>query len=175
MKRANRSRRKKAQARTRSPRRVLLLLIGAAAISLVAFVFGKLSAPRPSSAILSDRAAGRRISPSVDGSQPADAKTLVGRWVRIDTPYVFEISSVDNDGTLKAGYYNPRSINISRAEATDSQGDLKVFVELRDVNYPCSTYDLTYDQKRDLLCGVYFQAVTGQKYNVIFGRAGSQS
>lgn len=59
---------------------------------------------------------------------------------------------------------------IARAEARDNCGELKVFVELRDINYPGSTYNLTYDRTRDLLHGVYFHAVAGQKYDVAFKR-----
>ena len=95
---------------------------------------------------------------------------VVGRWIRTDTPYVIDIKSAGQDGTLQAAYYNPRQINISVAEARGKNGTLEVFVELRDVNYPGSTYTLTYDKAKDLLIGVYFQAVMQQKYNVSFRR-----
>jgi hypothetical protein len=36
---------------------------------------------------------------------------------------------------------------------------------------PGSTYTLTYDPKRDELYGVYFQAVQGQSFDVVFVRA----
>lgn len=163
------------RAGTRRPRKILLLFIGAATISIAAFVVGKFNAPPHSFATSSGEAGLRSVSTEADGSAPADLRALAGRWVRMDTPYVLVITSAGKDGTLKAGYFNPRSINISRAEARDNKGELKVFVELRDVNYPGSTYDLTYDRARDLLVGVYFQAVTGQKYDVTFGRLGQKS
>ncbi len=163
------------QAGTRRPRKVLLVLIGAATISIAAFIVGKFNAPEHSFATPSGGAGRRSASPGADGFRPADLRALAGRWVRMDTPYVLEITGAGDDGTLKAGYYNPRSINISRAEARDDEGELKVFVELRDVNYPGSTYNLTYDRARDLLVGVYFQAVTGQKYDVTFGRVRQKS
>ena len=103
-------------------------------------------------------------------TQPPDSKVLIGRWVRVDTPYVIEIKAANPDGTLQAGYYNPRSINVSRAEANDKDGKMQVFLELRDVNYPGSNYTLTYDPTSDLLKGVYFQAVMQQSYNVSFRR-----
>jgi hypothetical protein len=99
-----------------------------------------------------------------------DFQSLVGRWVRIDSPYVIDIESTDQEGTLQAKYYNPRPIKVSVARAREKDGTLEVFVELRDVNYPGSTYTLTYDQARELLMGVYFQATMQQKYNVIFCR-----
>jgi len=34
-----------------------------------------------------------------------------------------------------------------------------VFIELRDVNYPGSTYSLTYEPASDQLKGIYYQAV----------------
>jgi len=88
----------------------------------------------------------------------------------MDTPYVIDIKSAGQDGTLQAAYLNPRSINISIAKAREKDGTLEVFVELRDTNYPGSTYTLTYDRARELLMGVYFQAVMQQKYNVAFRR-----
>lgn len=155
---------------TRSPRKILLLLICAATISIAAFIVGKFNAAQHSFATSWGRAVLQRVSTEADGPEPVDLRALAGRWVRMDTPYVLEITSAGKDGTLKAGYYNPRSINISRAEARSNEGELEVFVELHDVNYPGSTYNLTYDRTRDLLVGVYFQAVTGQKYDVTFGR-----
>jgi hypothetical protein len=38
----------------------------------------------------------------------------------------------------------------------------QVVVELRDVNYPGSTYTLTYDPGTDRLTGTYYQAVAGK-------------
>jgi len=45
-----------------------------------------------------------------------------------------------------------------------------VSVELRAPNYPGSTYTLTYDAKRDQLYGVYFQAIEGKSFDVVFER-----
>ena len=45
-----------------------------------------------------------------------------------------------------------------------------MFVELRDVNYPGSAYNLRYDPKTDRLIGTYFQAVQRQTYDVEFVR-----
>jgi hypothetical protein len=45
-----------------------------------------------------------------------------------------------------------------------------VFVELRDVNYPGSTYALTYDAERDQLKGIYYQAAMQQQFEVFFVR-----
>ena len=47
---------------------------------------------------------------------------------------------------------------------------VKVFLELRDVNYPGSTYMLTYDSVSDQLKGIYFQAVAREKYEILFER-----
>ncbi len=104
-------------------------------------------------------------------SQPVDLKPLVGRWSRTDGGYVIDIQTVEDDGTLKAAYYNPGPINVARAEARnkDYQG-LEVFVELRDVNYPGSTYTLVYDRAKDQLHGIYYQAVAQQNYEVVFVR-----
>jgi hypothetical protein len=96
--------------------------------------------------------------------------TLKGRWVRPDGGYVLEIRSVDAGGKMEAAYFNPKPINIAKAEAAREGSTLKIFVELRAPNYPGSTYTLNYDQEQDQLKGIYFQAVEQQRYNVYFVR-----
>jgi len=96
---------------------------------------------------------------------------LVGQWMRTDSPYVIEIHEVSPDGTLRAGYFNPRPINVAAAKAQNKDGKLQVFVELRDTGYtgyPGSTYTLNYDPKEDALKGTYFQATMQQNYDVAF-------
>ncbi len=95
---------------------------------------------------------------------------LQGKWQRADGDYLIEIRSAEASGKLDAGYFNPAPINVSRAHALRESGALKVFVELRDVNYPGSTYALTYDPKHDHLFGQYYQATMGQTYDVAFVR-----
>jgi hypothetical protein len=90
--------------------------------------------------------------------------------VRPDGGYVLEVREVGKDGSLKAGYFNPRPINVARAEFTRKDGTLMVVVELRDVNYPGSTYTLQYDPESDRLMGTYFQAVAKQTFRVEFAR-----
>ena len=100
-----------------------------------------------------------------------DNKRLLGRWVRPDGGYIIEIKEIGKDGTLKAAYYNPRPINVARAEFSRKDGTLTIFIELRDVNYPGSKYNLKYDPKSDRLIGTYFQAVQGETYDVEFSRS----
>jgi hypothetical protein len=96
--------------------------------------------------------------------------TLKGRWLRPDGGYVLEIRSIDSNGKIEAAYFNPKSINIAKADASQDGPTLKVFVELRAPNYPGSTYTLSYDQEHDQLRGIYFQAVQQQSFNVYFVR-----
>lgn len=93
-----------------------------------------------------------------------------GRWQRGDGDYVIDIRKVEADGTLTVAYLNPRPINVAKAEASMAGGALKVFVELRDVNYPGSIYQLTYDPAADRLRGTYFQAALRETYDVEFTR-----
>ncbi|MCW5554566.1 MAG: hypothetical protein KIS67_20700 [Verrucomicrobiae bacterium] len=90
--------------------------------------------------------------------------------MRPDGGYILEIRSVALGGKLDAAYLNPRPINVAKAEASQAGADLKVFIELRDVNYPGSTYTLTYDPGQDQLTGTYFQAVARETYDVSFVR-----
>ena len=95
---------------------------------------------------------------------------LVGRWVRATGGYVLEIRNVQSDGKLEAAYLNPKSINVSKAQATSQTGQVELFVELRDKYYPGSYYTLTYDSKIDCLVGVYHHLGTGRNFNVVFSR-----
>ena len=100
----------------------------------------------------------------------ADYRPLIGRWQRTDGGYVIEIKRVATDGTMQAGYFNPRPINVSRAKASVFKDHLKVEVELRDTGYPGSSYTLLYDPDKDALLGFYYQAVQKQNFDVIFVR-----
>jgi len=97
-------------------------------------------------------------------------ETIEGRWLRPDGGYIVQIRRVDSSGKMDAGYFNPRPINVSRAQASKESGSLKVFVELNDIGYPGSTYMLTYDPKDDVLRGVYYQAAMKQSFDVYFTR-----
>jgi hypothetical protein len=96
--------------------------------------------------------------------------TLNGRWLRPDGGYVLEIRGAATDGAIEAVYFNPRPINVARAEVAREGPELKVFVELRAPGYPGSTYTLVYDPKRDQLTGTYFQAALVQTFDVFFTR-----
>ncbi len=102
-------------------------------------------------------------------SDTAFAK-LPGKWLRPDGGYILEIVSVAPDGTLDAAYLNPRPIHVAKAVASQAGGSVKAFIELRDVNYPGSTYTLTYDPAKDQLQGNYFQAAIRQDFDVFFTR-----
>jgi hypothetical protein len=95
---------------------------------------------------------------------------LKGRWLRDSGGYVIEIRSVGSGGKLEAAYFNPKSIHVGKAEASQVGTALKVFIELRDVNYPGSTYTLVHDAKNDRLVGRYYQAVAGETFDVFFVR-----
>jgi hypothetical protein len=101
---------------------------------------------------------------------PAAFQALQGRWQRTAGGYVLEIRGVEPGGKVTAAYFNPRSINVAKAEATQTGGAIKVFIELRDVNYPGSTYTLTYNPAHDRLTGLYFQAVERTNFEVSFTR-----
>jgi hypothetical protein len=97
-----------------------------------------------------------------------DFRCLEGRWIRSDGGYFLELRNVKKDGSVSAAYFNPRPIRVFRAEADRKDGRITLFVELRDVNYPGSTYTLQYDAGTDRLKGTYFQAVERQTFHVEF-------
>ena len=106
--------------------------------------------------------------------RPKPAQTdygrLEGKWLRPDGGYVLELRDVKSEGTLKAAYFNPRPINVGKAEWRSMEDRIQVFVELQDVNYPGSTYMLVYDPEHDRLIGYYYQAVTKGTFEVVFVR-----
>ncbi len=111
------------------------------------------------------------INPPVAGvAAPGGLQKLVGRWVRPDGGYVIQIKSVQDNGTLEAAYLNPNPIHVAQAKASLDGSTVKVFVELRDVNYPGSTYTLQYEPAADLLKGIYYQAVAQEQYQIFFQR-----
>jgi hypothetical protein len=99
-----------------------------------------------------------------------DNQLLQGSWMRTDAEYQIKLSEVQDNGIIKAQYFNPRPINVSKSEWVNAEGFLKIYVELRDENYPGSNYNLTYIPERDMLVGDYFQAVESVTYYVEFVR-----
>jgi hypothetical protein len=95
---------------------------------------------------------------------------LNGNWVRPDGGYVIEVRAVQSDGRLDAYYFNPRPINVARAEWRRENDGLHVFMELRDQNYPGATYKLRYLPQPDVLAGEYYQPVYQQTFDVQFIR-----
>ena len=100
----------------------------------------------------------------------AQAQRLKGKWVRPDGGYRLVIEDVKPDGSLKASYYNPGKINVSISNWKVENEHLHLFIELRDTNYPGSTYSLVYAKEQDVLDGTYFQAVTKESYSIGFLR-----
>ena len=99
-----------------------------------------------------------------------DYQNLEGKWQRPDGGYILELKEIGKDGTLKAAYFNPRPIDVFKAEWNYKQDTINVFVELRDVNYPGSKYNLQYDPKVDRMKGTYYQAVHSETYDIEFVR-----
>jgi hypothetical protein len=100
-----------------------------------------------------------------------DLQRLEGRWVRPDGGYILELREIKKDGSLMAAYFNPRPIKVFSAKWSRKKGKINLFVELRDVNYPGSKYNLQYEPGFDRLKGTYFQAVEKQTFNIEFVRA----
>jgi len=113
---------------------------------------------------------GTTASEAPAGEPQGDPVQVVGRWMRTDGGYILQLSSPTFDGRLTAAYFNPRSIKVSRSGWALRDGNLLVFVELRDQGYPGSTYTLAYQPDTDRLVGIYFQAAVQQQFEVVFER-----
>lgn len=110
------------------------------------------------------------VSSSTKKENTNGYERLAGRWLRSDGGYFIEIRGAAADGKLDAGYYNPKPINVSRAEWIKQNDKIMVMIELRDVNYPGSTYALELLDTEDRMVGTYFQAVEKATYEVAFVR-----
>lgn len=144
-------------------RTLLTILIAGLALSLA----GCNKSTHPTSS--NDDAATSAPAPTTAKPSP-DLEQLKGTWVRPDGGYVLEIRSVATDGKADAAYFNPSPIHVARGLAYREGGETKLFIELRDVNYPGCTYTLTLDVKRDQLSGQYYQAAMQETYDVFFNR-----
>jgi hypothetical protein len=150
--------------RRTAPKRKLFMPLGIlAGLAIVAVVLLVVKSGRETER----KSTAPAITPS---PQEPNTQRLVGNWVRTDGGYIIAVRSVDPEGRVDAAYFNPRKINVSRAEAAVKGSTAKLFIELRDEGYPGSTYTLEYDSTNDALVGVYFQAVLQQSFNVIFVR-----
>jgi len=109
------------------------------------------------------------VNPAAAGRNPEFQK-LKGQWQRPDGGYVLAIKNIADSGAMDAAYFNPKPIHVAKAEASRGSDITKLFIELRDVNYPGSTYSLTYDPASDQLKGIYYQAVERQRFEVVFER-----
>jgi uncharacterized protein (DUF2147 family) len=120
-------------------------------------------------------AAAAQITPTDQEAQSGanvarDLAMLKGKWMRRDGNYTIDIKSIDPSGKIAATYFNPNPVDIVKAQASTEDGALNLFVELQGPRYSGSTYTLVYDPKCDCLLGIYFHAVTQQKFAVIFQR-----
>ena len=143
--------------------RFLPLLGAVALLGLMVSCGSKTETPAPTPVPQTNAA------PSAAAVSPELAK-LVGKWQRPDGGYIVDIRGVDPSGKLDVGYFNPNPINVSRAVAWRDKGATKVVIELRDVNYPGSTYTLELNPQTDQLFGQYFQATLRETFEVVFAR-----
>ncbi len=104
-------------------------------------------------------------------NETPDQGSIVGKWQRPDGGYVLEIKSIKANGQLDAAYYNPDPIHVAKAEVTQDAGKIKIYIELQDLNYPGSNYNLAYEPQSDQLKGLYYQAVEKVSYEIFFVRA----
>lgn len=114
-------------------------------------------------------AAGVLVYAAIPSAAP-DPSVLKGSWVRDDGGYRIQVDEAREDGTASVKYFNPDPIRVGEARTAAEGGKRLLRVELRDENYPGSTYTLAYDPKGDRLEGEYFQATHRQTFPVSFRR-----
>ncbi|MBW1788434.1 MAG: hypothetical protein JRK53_17730 [Deltaproteobacteria bacterium] len=167
-KKKQKSKRKPAPLPPKRRRPILIPLIAAAAVA-AALLFYTFRSNGPEKEAVSSTEQAKSPAPVIT-EKTADFRELVGRWVRPDGGYVIEIRSIGAGGHMDAGYFNPRPIHVSRAEAS-LKGDIpQVFIELQGKGYPGSTYTLLYNREQKVFVGTYYQAAMGRNFEVIFVR-----
>ena len=120
-------------AKGRSPRLAAVFVAAAIVLSLGIWWWKSRSVDIPSAAKALTEASA--VNQTAAETKP-DFQKLTGRWRRPDGGYVVEIKSVAPDGSMDAAYFNPKSIHVAKAEASRDADATRVFIELRDVNYP---------------------------------------
>jgi hypothetical protein len=148
---------RRARRAVRTVAAVVALVVGASACKKT-----NLAAPVEQTAPVAAKA----TSPAV----PETVRKLLGRWLRADGGYVLELRGADLSGALEAGYFNPKSIHVSRAIWMQGATGFQVVVELNDVGYPGATYVLSYDPQADRLAGQYTQPAMQQSFDIEFMR-----
>jgi len=101
---------------------------------------------------------------------PEIQQKFVGQWVRTDGGYVIHVREIKPDGSVNAGYFNPKAIHVSEANVSVWKGFDQLFIKLEDKGYPGSTYKLYYYAEKDQLAGFYYQAVDKETFEVLFRR-----
>jgi len=140
------------------------MTIRKAAIVFVFLFLGHVAGPLPPA--IAQEGAAENAPPAAE----ANPLKLEGKWLRSDGGYVLELTDIGFTGTLTASYRNPKPINVSQAAWRLEEGLVIVAVELRDVNYPGSTYTLAHFPDRDILAGYYYQAAQDRNFEVVFER-----
>jgi hypothetical protein len=102
--------------------------------------------------------------------QASDFEVLAGRWDRIDGSYSLQVQDVMSDGKVSVGYFNPGAVHVAESRVTRQEGRIRLFVRLRDKDYPDCTYTLFYYPEQDVLAGAYYQAAVDRTYEVVFVR-----
>jgi len=151
----------------RAPRRAWWVIGVCAAVVVVAIVV--LKRPPGASPPVGSPAASTNANVT-SAAEQIPLERLTGRWQRTEGEYVLEFRNAAASGRIEAGYFNPKSIHVSRAEWRRDNDALYAFVELRDENYPGATYKLRYIPGADQLAGEYFQPLLGQTFEVFFVR-----
>jgi len=108
----------------------------------------------------------KEIKPNTD----PDKNLLLGEWSKVGTPYLIKITGALEDGKLAVDYFNPKKIEIEKANWLKRGTLLSVYIELQDPDYPGSNFKLNYIPERDVLVGDYFDASEGIFYPVEFVR-----
>jgi len=103
-------------------------------------------------------------------AEKPDLKVIIGEWVRPDGGYIVRVRDVNLDGSVDAGYFNPREMNIAEANVSMWKGLVKLYIKLQDKGYPGSTYTLYYYAEKDALAGFYYQAAMEKTFKEVFLR-----
>lgn len=158
---------------TSSKRRfpVIWIVLGSVGMAIAAGIFLyylQYADSRQATATTSGESSSKKTISTLKADQ---VRSLIDRWRRVDGGYILDIRRIGANGQMSAAYYNPKSIHVSRAATSLNDGTVSVFIELKDVGYPGSTYTLVYRPQQDILSGFYFQAAVNQIFEVVFVRA----
>jgi len=99
-----------------------------------------------------------------------DKNLIRGKWGMDDSAIELQVLELLKNGGLQVNYSNSKLVFIEKAGWTESSDVLRIFIIYRQDDKPGYSLSLNYIADKDLLVGIYTDALDNKSYNVTFRR-----